>query len=232
MHLHAHLLADYGGGGRVCTSDQSIEFPPVDPRQAITLDRVLSCAKPLSSAPNDDAVMRESLAILEKRNIFAVTSGSLEVVTRWRAASPTRVIPAVSFARGQVTADELRRQVTTGQVAVFAEIGAQYRGLSLADERFEPYSALAEELDVPVGVHLGEGPPGGPHVGGSTYRAERGDPLQLEPVLIRHPKLRLYVMHYGSPFVDAMIALIYSHPQVYVDVAQNDWAFPRVHFYA
>jgi len=38
-------------------------------------------------------------------------------------------------------------------------------------------------------------------------------------------------MHYGSPFVDEMIALLYSHPQVFVDVAQNDWGFPRAHFY-
>jgi predicted TIM-barrel fold metal-dependent hydrolase len=39
-------------------------------------------------------------------------------------------------------------------------------------------------------------------------------------------------MHYGSPLVDEMIALMYAHPQVYVDVAQNDWGFPRAHFYS
>ena len=39
-------------------------------------------------------------------------------------------------------------------------------------------------------------------------------------------------MHYGSPLVDETIALLYSHPQVYVDVAQNDWGFPRAHFYS
>ena len=54
----------------------------------------------------------------------------------------------------------------------------------------------------------------------------------LEDVLIRHPKLRIYVMHFGSPFVDDMIALLYSYPQVYVDVAQNDWGFPRKHFHS
>jgi hypothetical protein len=59
-----------------------------------------------------------------------------------------------------------------------------------------------------------------------------GNPLLLEDVLIRHPKLRIYVMHFGSPFVDDMIALLYSYPQVYVDVAQNDWGFPRKHFHA
>jgi predicted TIM-barrel fold metal-dependent hydrolase len=115
---------------------------------------------------------------------------------------------------------------------VFAEIGAQYRGRLLSDPLYERYFALAEELDIPVGVHLGEGPPGGPHTGDPRYRAALGNPLQLEEVIMRHPKLRLYVMHYGSPFVDDMIALLYSHPQVYVDVAQNDWGFPKEHFYS
>lgn len=64
---------------------------------------------------------------------------------------------------------------------MFAEIGAQYLGLTLADERFEPYFALAEELDIPVGVHLGEGPPGGPHVGEPTYRAALGNPFNSSP---------------------------------------------------
>jgi len=39
-------------------------------------------------------------------------------------------------------------------------------------------------------------------------------------------------MHYASPFVDETIALLYSHPQVFVDIAQNDWGFPRAHFYS
>jgi uncharacterized protein len=75
---------------------------------------------------------------------------------------------------------------------------------------------------------MGEGPPGGPNVEGySAYRVRMGNPLLLEDVLIRHPRLRLYVMHYGSPFVDDMIALLYSYPQVYVDVAGDDWESPR-----
>ncbi|MEJ0088020.1 MAG: amidohydrolase family protein [Pseudomonadota bacterium] len=234
MHLHAHTLEDYGGGGRVCTSNEPIEWPGVDPRQPITIDAVMQCAHPVESASSDDAVMRESLAALERRNIFAVTSGPLEVVEKWRAAAPRRVIPAISFltepARNPA---ELRKLFAAGKFAVFAEIGAQYRGLQLDHASLEPFFALAEELDIPVGVHLGEGPPGGPHVGGYTdYRAALGNPLQLESVLVKHPKLRLYVMHYGSPFVDDMIALLYSHPQVFVDVAQNDWGFPRAHFYS
>jgi hypothetical protein len=82
---------------------------------------------------------------------------------------------------------------------------------------------------------LGEGPVGGAHMMGgptnSLYRARLTSPHQLEEVLVRHPRLRVYVMHYGSPLVDEMINVLYSHPQVYVDIAQNNWGFPREHFY-
>jgi predicted TIM-barrel fold metal-dependent hydrolase len=40
------------------------------------------------------------------------------------------------------------------------------------------------------------------------------------------------VMHFGSPFVDEMIAIMFNYPQVYVDVAQNNWGFPRAHFHS
>ena len=104
--------------------------------------------------------------------------------------------------------------------------------MRLDDPSYEPYFALAEELDIPIGVHLGEGPPGGPYIADPNYRAALTSPFQLESVLIRHPRLRLYVMHYGSPLVDEMIAMLFSHPQLYVDVAQNNWGFPRAHFYS
>ncbi|MBA4159900.1 MAG: amidohydrolase family protein [Gemmatimonadetes bacterium] len=56
--------------------------------------------------------------------------------------------------------------------------------------------------------------------------------MRLEEVLVRHPRLRIWVMHHASPLVDEMIAVLFSHPQVYVDIAQNNWGFPREHFYA
>ena len=239
MHLHAHSLEEYGGGGPVCTNDQKIIFPGWDPRQPISLEAVMTCPRPMKSAATDEAVMKESLALLERYNIRAVTSGAPERVAAWRAASPDRIIPALSFATsrpGPRTPAEFRRLFAEGKFAVFAEVGPQYQGKRVDDESYEAFFALAEELDIPVGVHLGEGPAGGAHLMGgpanSAYRASLTSPFQLEEVLRRHPRLRVYVMHYGSPLVDEMIALLYSHPQVYVDIAQNDWGFPREHFYS
>jgi uncharacterized protein len=233
VHLHATTLRNFGGGSPNCADPLTIEYPGLDPKQGITFDRVMTCAKRLPAAASDQALMRESLERLERYNIWAVTSGNdLERVTAWRAASPARVIPALSFGNRDRTPEQLRRLVAEGQVAVFAEVGPQYDGLRVDDEIYEPYFALAEELDIPVGIHLGEGPPGGIHIlGTSTYRARLGSPFVLEDVLVRHKKLRVYVMHYGSPLVDEMIAMLFSHPNLYVDIACNDWHNPRAQFY-
>jgi hypothetical protein len=88
MHLHAHTLEDYGGGGRVCTNDEPIEFPGVDPREPITIEAVMRCAHPREAAKSDEAIMRESLAELERFNIFAVTS---------RTSRPNYFPPAYAF---------------------------------------------------------------------------------------------------------------------------------------
>ncbi len=84
----------------------------------------------------------------------------------------------------------------------------QYSGLAPNDPSLEPYFALAEELDVPVSIHVGLGPPGAAYAGSPTYRMAHSNPLLLEDVLVRHPKLRLYVMHAGWPMLDEMVGLL------------------------
>ncbi len=107
---------------------------------------------------------------------------------------------------------------------------AQYEGISVDDPRMEPLWALAEELDIPVAIHMGPGEPGQPYSGGG-YRVSLGDPLLLEPVLVRHPKLRVSIMHAGYPMADRMRALMFSYPQVYADIGGIVYTEPRTTFY-
>jgi len=234
MHLHAHTLSMYGTPPpAVCTNDQEILFPGVDPREPVTFARVHSCRAPLSAPKTDEELIRVMLEMLEHYNIRAVATGRLEEVTKWRAAAPDRIIPATPFDDYEKREPEaLRRLITEGKVAVFAEISSQYNGLGPADQSLEPYFALAEELDIPVGIHMGEGPPGAAYLWSPRYRARLTSPFLLEEVLIRHPRLRVYVMHYGSPLVDEMISMLFSHPQLYLDVAGNNWSLPRKEFHS
>lgn len=51
--------------------------------------------------------------------------------------------------------------------------------------------------------------------------------------MLRHKRLRLYVMHAGWPEVESMAALLYAHPNVYVDVAalSSERIVPRAGYY-
>lgn len=133
----------------------------------------------------------------------------------------------------------LRRELATGRVRALAELTPQYMGVSPADPRLEPFWALAEEFDIPVGVHLGPGPPAAAYPPSPTllptpqYRTAFSDPLLLEEVLLRHKRLRLIAMHAGWPLLDPMIALLYAHPNVYLDTGllQRESLVPRTAYY-
>src|SRR5690606_17300705 len=125
-------------------------------------------------------------------------------------------IPALSFGDGELPSiAELRRLHAAGQLKVLGELTFQYAGIAPDDPRIEPYYELAEELDLPVGIHIGAAPPGISYFGAPAYRMSHSNALALEDVLLRHPKLRIYVAHAGWPMTEAMMALMYAHPQVY-----------------
>jgi predicted TIM-barrel fold metal-dependent hydrolase len=55
--------------------------------------------------------------------------------------------------------------------------------------------------------------------------------LRLEEVLVRHPELRVYMMHAGYPLLDDLRAVMFAHPQLYVDISMIVYAEPRPAFY-
>jgi uncharacterized protein len=194
------------------------------------------CENPIWSPVTDDGVMNETLEILRRRNMIGVVSGesgSMERVLRWRNAVPERISPAMGFnLGGSVPAPTtLAKLYEEGQFVVLGEVGIQYDGVSPSDERFEPYLAMAEERDIPVGIHIGTGPSGSPYMGATGYRARLHSPLVLEEALVRQPKLRVYIMHAGWPMLDDLLAVLWTHPHVYTDIAVLDWAIPRAEFH-
>lgn len=235
MHLHAFHMDELPPGIPACPGDQGVEIPTIDPKEELDFSKVFSCKKPIFAAKDDDDLRERTFAELRRHNVRrAVTEGPIELVAEWRKATGGEVlIPGVAFGtRKDKTIDELRHLHASGQLAVLGEAYLQYRGHRPDDPRYEPYFDLAEKLDVPVGLHMGEGPPAAARFPGyETYRVDAGWPLLLEEVLRKHPRLRIYVMHYGSPFVEQTIALMFTYPNLYVDVSCNDWAFPRAQFH-
>jgi predicted TIM-barrel fold metal-dependent hydrolase len=146
---------------------------------------------------------------------------------------------------GKLPAFDASRMVRSGRISrgcagkssrdaciSLGEIGAVYAGVSPADPRFEPYFALGAELGIPVGIHTGAGPPR--HTidcACPNFNHEFGNPALLEPVLARHPGLRLFLMHAGGPrFLDETIAVMTRHRSVYADLSAIALAWPQDEF--
>jgi predicted TIM-barrel fold metal-dependent hydrolase len=124
-----------------------------------------------------------------------------------------------------------KKQIKEKQFVVFGELGLQYDGKTLDQPEFEPYLAICERMDIPVAVHTGLGPPGTPYHGFPNFTIDACNPLHLEPVLKKHPKLKLQLMHLGYPFLAETKAILLEYPQVYADVSVIDWVLPKAAFY-
>ena len=209
--------------------------PTDDPRFGSTWTSPLT-GRVMKAAPDEPTQMTDSLEAMRRLNIVkaVVSADDPAALLRWNARAPERVILGYGF-DDLAKADFafLRREHADGRLKVIGEIAPQYLGVAPDDPRLEPVYALAEELDVPVALHIHPGPPGAPYppFGMTKMRAGNGRPLMLEEPLLRHPKMRLYVMHAGWPFLDEMKALLYSHPQVYVDLGVIDWSQPAPEFH-
>jgi predicted TIM-barrel fold metal-dependent hydrolase len=195
------------------------------------------CADPVWMPMTDDELRNETLEAMGRRNVFGVV-GSIglarddAVIDAWLAAAPERFIAGARCVPPlpDCPTEVIRELHSDGRLAVLAELVPHYVGAAPDDERLEPYWKLAEERDIPVGIHLGIVPPL-IYVGVPEERARRHSALSLEEVLVRHPRLRVYVMHAGYPMLDDMLALLQAHPQVYVDTAAIVWHIPRAGFY-
>lgn len=232
MHLHAGTIRT-ARPIAVCPNTQPIVFPARDPKESDKPAIGARCASPILSAANSAELRDRTIAEMRKHNVRrGVLAGNPTLVGEWRRRAPDLFIPAsVTMPSDPVPLAELRRRHAAGQAAVFAELGLQYAGRRGDDPAFEPFWALAETLDVPVGIHLGEGNPGQFDTADDPFRVALTSPFQLESVLQKHPRLRLYVMHAASPLIDEMIAMLFEYQQLYVDVGANVWNMPRPQFY-
>jgi uncharacterized protein len=237
VHLHAAAATDQGPPPlAMCTP--IAEFPAWDPAGSygeafMGMFKNPPCDDPVWSPMTDDEVMQQTIEVMERRNIIGVVSGPPDRVARWRAEAPDRILPALllTLRDGTPTLEEVRAMHADGRMAVLGEVTTQYDGILPSDDRLAPYWALAEELDIPVGIHVGTGPPGVIYLGAGQYRAHMHSALTMEEVLVRHPRLRVYLMHAGYPMLDDLLALLYAHPQVHVDLGVIIFTQPRPALY-
>jgi uncharacterized protein len=229
VHVHA-MDANFPGLPPMCPNTS--KFTASDPKTKEDQSGWVKepCTPALyPSAPGE--YMKDVLAEMERLNVTAVVFGDPKEVLKWKNAAPNRVIPGTAFSNGmtpgqRVPIEELRKSFTTDGFKVMGEIGLQYEGLSPSDPSVDQYFALAEELDIPVAIHMGTGGSGRANITLPKFRGSMGNPLLLEDLLARHPKLRVQVMHAGYPMMEEMLTLLQANSHVYVDVAGLIWSYP------
>ncbi|KAA6456414.1 amidohydrolase [Acidobacteria bacterium AB60] len=229
VHVHA-MDESFPGLGPMCPNES--KFLASDPKtKETTFGWSQEECTPKLYPSAKGAYLKDVVAEMERLNVTAVVFGDPKSVQKWREAAPGRVIPGTSFNEGmtpgkRVALEELRKDFTSDGFKVMGEIGLQYEGLSPSDPSVDQYFALAEELDIPVAIHMGTGGSGRANIAMPKFRGSMGNPLLLEELLARHPKLRVQVMHAGYPMIDNMLTLLQANSHVYVDVAGLIWSYP------
>jgi predicted TIM-barrel fold metal-dependent hydrolase len=171
--------------------------------------------------------MTRSLEIMKERNVvLGIVSGpSVAAVEPWDAAAPDRILKGIgvddpsTFMKPQ----DLDRLFREKRLDAFGEVAAQYAGYSPSDPAFDAYWEVAAKYGVPVGIHTGGAPPGTPYTCCPKFRLKLGDPLLLEDMLVKYPKLKVYVMHAGGFFPQNALMLMTMYPHIYVDIGALSW---------
>lgn len=178
-----------------------------------------------------------TIAQFKKYNIVkAMVSGNPQSVDEWVAKdSSNRIIRGIlMFAATDHGMDTVKfeQMIKDKKIAVFGELGCYYSGTTLSDSVWQPYLRICERYDIPVAVHMGGGDPGGTYSWAPKARLSLGDPFLIEEVLVRYPKLRIYMMHAGGEdWPEHAIRLMAYYPQLYTDLAVMLWVEPNTQRY-
>ena len=203
------------------------DMPGSDPGQPPPAFINTQCADPLKAAKSDKEMQDAVLATMNRLNITAIAYGDAGILRNWQNAAPGRIIPGIGISSpNEMTVQAFSDSLTSGFYKVMGEVAPQYQGMSPSDTSLDKYFAIAEKLNIPVGIHMGTGGNGMANISSPKYRASMGNPFLLEDLLARHPKLKIWVMHAGYPMADEMIALMGANAYVYIDLAGFIWSYP------
>lgn len=175
---------------------------------------------------------KQILEELEKNNVvLAIVSGPLSHQSMWQNNSATRFYfslhtgePKHDVIGEKLDTTVLKQLISAGKLKAIGEMAQQYRGYDLSDTAYEQIFDLAERLQIPVGIHTGAGPKGTALEKNSKFKLQYGNPYLLENLIIRHPKMKLYMMHAGLPnYGREGINMMRMYPNLYADIGAMAW---------
>lgn len=235
IDVHVHAMKSSAQFSQELSPWFLSDMPGGDPNQPAPSFLNAESATTLKPAKSDKEMQDELLKTMARLNMTIVASGDASIIRNWKAAGNSdRIIPSIGInSPNEMTVKAFDDSLSSGFYKVMGEVGLQYQGMSPSDTSMDKYFAVAERLNIPVGIHMGTGGNGMANLTAPKYRAAMGNPLLLEDLLARHPKLKVWVMHAGYPMIDDMIALMGANAYVYVDLAGFIWSYPldEIHMY-
>ncbi len=215
MHLHAGYKAGWFKTERDGTPLRRFCFPE-------------PCFHAPARVEKAADILPMTLEAMKQHNIvLGVVSDQPPHIFEWKTADPDRFMLGFFMRHPlEVGLPELRERFRSGEFQVLGELAFQYENVTIDDPLLEPIFAMAEELGIPVHIHLGG-------LGGTPdFPIHLGNPLRLSKVLRKHPSLRIYLENASWPFLEEVTSLMYTYPNVYADLSTITWVIPRETFHA
>lgn len=172
--------------------------------------------------------LKEVVEEMQKNNVvLAYASGDFEILDFLNKDYPDKFFPSIEiWPTKDMLSDpkflaELKKKLETKEIRGIGEVLNFYTGLAPNDPVMDTIYKIAQDNDVPVCLHFAPGPTGVQTWGGffSQARYRYSNPLLMEDVLVKYPKLRVCLMHAGIPaFTEETFAMFHMFPNVYADI--------------
>ena len=132
-------------------------MPGGDPNEKMGFSASGECANPLKPAKSDAEMQAAVMETMERLNMTMVAFSDAEILHKWyNAALKGRIIPGIGVSSSkEMTVQAFRDSLSNGFYKVMSEVAPQYQGMSPSDMSLDAYFAVAEELNVPVGIQHG-----------------------------------------------------------------------------
>ncbi len=101
------------------------------------------------------------------------------------------------------------------------KMGPIYQNVAPTDSRFRRILHRAEELRIPTLIHQGT-------TFCTNVSLEIANPIQLQPLALEFPRLKMVIAHLGHPWVNETLVLIRKNRNVFADISAlyyRPWQF-------
>lgn len=207
IDMHLHSYGDIWSDTRMC-------FPE-------------PCEKVPTKAKEVGQLLSMTLDQFDKHNIvLGVLSGyNYDLNKKWVQEDERFLFGQIIGNPEQIDYALINKDIENRTIKVLGEVTSQYSGYSMNESELDSIFAIAEANDLPILVHSAG-------LGGTRqFPIQKGNPMSLNDVIRKYPKLRVYIENAAWPFGDEVISLMYTNPNVYADLSTISWIIPRKTFY-